>query len=179
MRKGVMVVAVGLGLAACSADVLDMTGDAMIAVGDAMKRPDAEARDIPATCEPNMIEREVTLPDGSRSVSVLTEWIAEVEDPSIEPYEITNARAVLCDLDEVLEVFPPGAPSCPAGATCETTGEAREPLRCSMGSPQIESGRARVLCGTDSVVTSFNAAGTTVARTRQLHRYRNVRLLID
>lgn len=83
MRKGVMVVAVGLGLAACSADVLDMTGDAMIAVGDAMQRPDAEARDIPATCEPNMIEREVTLPDGSRSVSVLSYAEARPEHPCV------------------------------------------------------------------------------------------------
>lgn len=178
-RKPVFFVAIALGVAACSVDVLDMTGDAMIAVGDALQRPDALARDIPVTCEPNTIERSVTLADGSRTVTVRTEWLADVTDPAIQPYEVTHATSILCDLDTVTEVFPPGAPSCPSGATCETTGEAREPLRCQVGTPQIEAGRARVVCGSDIVTTVFDAGGTTVGRTRQLYRYRNVRLLIE
>lgn len=176
-KRMAVVLGAGLGIAACSGDVMDIAGDAMVVVGDALQRPDAHAATFDLTCEEEVYERVVALSDGSRSVQRTTRWVANVSDPSIDPLTISRATTVLCGADIANEIEPSN--ECPSGATCTGETAPSAGLDCIVGTASVEPGRAQVWCGQETMQTNTNAAGTVTLRMRIRSRWTRARLVID
>lgn len=159
-RKTAALAAMTVLAAFACGDGVSMMGDAMVDAGqvlldaghelvdagDAMT-PDASAqpRTFEAECEPHVVERIVERATGE-TVDETTYYYAEAPAPGLSPESVVRALAVMCDR----EVFGVSPATCGGDYLCERTPV--EPLRCSTATPELESGRVRVRCGTKRVL---------------------------
>lgn len=165
-RKTILVLAT-VALVACSGpSIADM-------MRDAADQLDSTAMAMPIEGTYPCDQTTARTVDSGTSRVTTTFFYAEMNDPHIAP-DFSYVQAIGCD--RVLVGNDPNEPTCPAGAAC--TGSNAPVLSCTtLPSIQIQTGRARVLCGTATTVDPDSGGGMPPVQNGE--RWMSVRVRVD